>query len=57
MSPLLPKADIRQGIEHVCFVPEADIARARFAARLPLRVFPGCLGVLFANVMKAKHPW
>jgi predicted amidohydrolase YtcJ len=28
MSRLLPKADIRQRIEHVCFVPEADISRA-----------------------------
>ena len=25
MSGLLPKADIRQRIEHVCFVPSADI--------------------------------
>jgi hypothetical protein len=25
MSGLLPKADIRQRIEHVCFVPIADI--------------------------------
>jgi hypothetical protein len=24
MSGLLPKADIRQRIEHVCFVPKAD---------------------------------
>jgi hypothetical protein len=24
MSGLLPKADIRQRIEHVCFVPNAD---------------------------------
>ena len=27
MSALPPKADIRQRIEHVCFVPKADIAR------------------------------
>jgi len=26
MSGLLPKADIRQRIEHVCFVPLADVA-------------------------------
>ena len=26
MSALLPNADIRQRIEHVCFVPLADIA-------------------------------
>jgi hypothetical protein len=26
MSGLLPKADIRQRIEHVCFVPKADIS-------------------------------
>ena len=26
MSALPPKADIRQRIEHVCLVPEADIA-------------------------------
>jgi hypothetical protein len=25
MSALPPEADIRQRIEHVCFVPEADI--------------------------------
>ena len=25
MSALPPKADIRQRIEHVCFVPEADV--------------------------------
>jgi hypothetical protein len=25
MSALPPKADIRQRIEHVCFVPEADM--------------------------------
>jgi hypothetical protein len=25
MSALPPKADIRQGFEHVCFVPKADI--------------------------------
>src|SRR6187549_2234986 len=25
MSALSPKADIRQRIEHVCFVPEADV--------------------------------
>jgi hypothetical protein len=25
MSALPPKADIRQRIEHVCFVPKADI--------------------------------
>ena len=27
MSALPPKADIRQRIEHVCFVPLADLAR------------------------------
>jgi len=27
MSALPPKADIHQGIEQVCFVPEADIGR------------------------------
>jgi hypothetical protein len=27
MSALPPKADIRQRIEHVCFVPQADILR------------------------------
>jgi hypothetical protein len=26
MSALPPKADIRQRIEHVCFVPQADVA-------------------------------
>jgi hypothetical protein len=26
MSALPPKADIRQRIEHVCFVPKADLA-------------------------------
>ena len=29
MSGLLPKADFRQRIEHVCFVPFADMARWR----------------------------
>jgi hypothetical protein len=29
MSGLLPKADIRQRIEHVCFVPLADICGSR----------------------------
>jgi hypothetical protein len=28
MSALPPKADIRQRIEHVCFVPEADYSAA-----------------------------
>jgi hypothetical protein len=27
MSGLLPKADIRQRIEHVCFVPQADTGK------------------------------
>jgi hypothetical protein len=27
MSALLPAADIRQRIEHVCFVPIADLKR------------------------------
>ena len=29
MSALPPEADIRQRIEHVCFVPQADILRRR----------------------------
>ena len=29
MSALPPKADIRQRIEHVCFVPQADIRRGQ----------------------------
>jgi len=28
MSALPPKADIRQRIEHVCFVPEADVTQS-----------------------------
>jgi hypothetical protein len=32
MSGLLPKADIRQRVEHVCFVPLADIAKNRCSA-------------------------
>ena len=32
MSALPPKADIRQGIEHVCFVPIADINHHLFSA-------------------------
>jgi hypothetical protein len=28
---LPPKADIRQRIEHVCFVPEADLIPSAFA--------------------------
>jgi hypothetical protein len=39
MSGLLPKADIRPRIEHVCFVPLADIdtsiPNVRFLARKP----------------------
>ena len=30
MSALLPKADIRQRIEYVCFVPKADIFHPGF---------------------------
>ena len=33
MSALPPKADIRQRIEHVCFVPEADIQAPCIAER------------------------
>ena len=33
MSALPPKADIRQRIEHVCFVPKADIGRNRASER------------------------
>ena len=29
MSALPPKAEIRQRVEHVCFVPEADLPKAR----------------------------
>ena len=32
MSALPPKADIRQRIEHVCFVPIADITEAAAGA-------------------------
>ena len=32
MSALPPEADIRQRIEHVCFVPIADINRHLFSA-------------------------
>ena len=32
MSALPPKADIRQPIEHVCFVPIADINHHLFSA-------------------------
>ena len=42
MSALPPKADIRQRIEHVCFVPKADIAShclLRQTDSLPLRQF------------------
>ena len=35
MSALPPKADIRQRIEHVCYVPEADITLPS-RAKLPL---------------------
>jgi hypothetical protein len=31
MSALPPKADIRQRIDHVCFVPIADILGGSFA--------------------------
>jgi hypothetical protein len=33
MSAFNPKADIRQRIEHVCFVPIADIDAAVLAAK------------------------
>jgi hypothetical protein len=36
MSALPPKADIRQRIEHVCFVPIADIRDSR--AKLPCAI-------------------
>jgi hypothetical protein len=39
MSALLPKADIRQRIEHVCFVPQADM-RPDLTAKRPIK--PGC---------------
>jgi hypothetical protein len=29
------KADIRQGIEHLCFVPKADIAMGFVSTELP----------------------
>jgi hypothetical protein len=29
MSALPPKADVRQRIEHVCFVPIADIRKSK----------------------------
>jgi len=35
MSGLLPKADIRQRIEHVCFVPEADLSQPGSTASSP----------------------
>jgi hypothetical protein len=53
LSALRPKTDIRQRIEHVCFVPEADIGLGQICCSMLL---VGC-GVLFANVMKAEHPW
>ena len=34
MSALAPEADIRQRIEHVCFVPEPDIRLREITARL-----------------------
>jgi hypothetical protein len=33
MSALPPKADIRQRIEHVCFVPLADISHEHIEVR------------------------
>ena len=33
MSALLPIADIRQRIEHVCFVPRTDIAAPQMLER------------------------
>jgi len=33
MSALPPKADIRQRIEHVCFVPSADLSWLCFIPR------------------------
>jgi hypothetical protein len=37
MSALPPIADIRECIEHVCFVPEADITAMMEAVRLRAR--------------------
>ena len=47
MSALPPKADIRQRIEHVCFVPEADIKAADVPAPSTTavigRLLPSCV--------------
>ena len=34
MSALPPKVDIRQRIEHICFVPIADIKRLSFDTQI-----------------------
>ena len=34
MSALPPKADIRQRIEHVCFVPKADVTNVHWRLAL-----------------------
>jgi hypothetical protein len=43
MSALPPKADIRQRIEHVCFVPEPDILDARNAEAKGVHCTGSCL--------------
>ena len=40
MSALPPKADIRQRFEHVCFVPQADIAAVLLAQSMARGVRP-----------------
>ena len=52
MSALPPKADIRQRIEHVCFVPEADITRA--ATGLCQAVPTGCTSIALVSDMAVQ---
>ena len=52
MSALPPKADIRQRIEHVCFVPIADIRDERFRVANPYAALIG--GVELMNRCKSS---
>jgi hypothetical protein len=50
LSALPPKADIRQRIDHVCFVPLADIAITSRGSDLALELAVG-IGVVYARML------
>jgi hypothetical protein len=55
MSALPPIADIRQRIEHVCFVPQADIVHTPITIRC--RALVGRLGVVRRRVQLLLVNW